>query len=393
MRHIQSLFVGLTLVLAGCGAPASDPNAGGDAGNPDASAPVEAGRADGGTIDASDGSTTPPTTDAGDGGLACGVLASGQELAQGQQIASCNDEGFGAMELDMQTDGNFVLYQSDVCRQPTWASSTNGKGGTKAIMQTDGDLVVVDASNSVLWHSNTAGNPGAHLAIQGDGNLVIYTTANKPIWDTGTWHPKPKNKLWIAQDGATKNSAIETYWHMVLEMSQNFTRMEENWSTGRALEFGGYKVLGSACSVVHSTSATTGQDSSTLQCIENQTGWSISSGDVILYYPQGYGCQDGRNHWNITISHGGNAYSVTAAFGFTGSGSECQEALGSHEVYEASAQWSAGDCCNGQDGCAPNPSPYGWYSFSKCGTTWWAQAVSPTPGTEYTSSACTKLSF
>lgn len=365
----------------------------------DATGPADDGAPpDAGTSDASagrDGGTSPGDAgqDSGPPPITCGALKPGQALQQNEHVDACNGEGFGSMSLVMQGDGNLVLYQNDVCQQATWATGTNGKGGYQAVMQTNGDLVVLNSSGTQIWHSNTAGNAGAYLAIQGDGNLVIYTTANKPIWDTGTWHQKPKNKLWIAQDGATANSGTETFFHIVLEMAFNYTRMETNWQYGRPLALGGYKVLGSPCSTVHSTSATVGQDSATLQCIENQTGWSIASGDVILYYPQGYGCSDGRNHWNIPVSHNGTGYTLEAAFGFTGAGGQCQQALGSHEVYEASGDSRDADCCNGQDGCAATPSPYGWYSFSKCNATWWAQTVAPSPSQEFTASACTKLQF
>ena len=387
MRHLHVVFFFSTfLVACGSGDGNTEPDATPDHASVDA-APEAAPVKDGGVIESS-------TTDGSDAGptIECGVLKSGQELPQGQQIDACSDAGFGKFSLVMQTDGNLVMYQDDVCKIATWASGTYQKGGYKTVMQTDGDLVVLDASANVLWHSNTAGHPGATLAVQPDGNVVVYD-GSKAVWDAGTWHEKPTKKLWIAQDGATANSAIQTYWHIVLEMSLNFGRMETNWTTGRALAFGGYKVIGTSCSVVHSTSASVASDSSTLQCIENQTGWDIASDDVILYYPQGYGCQDGRNHWHIPVTHNSTSYSVEAAFGFTGSGSSCQEALGSHEVYEASAQASAADCCNGQDGCPATPGPYGWYTFSQCGTTWSAQTVSPSLALEYNAGSCTKLQF
>ena len=394
MRQLDTFIVLVAaLAIAGCGSDSGNPDPDGAAPE-DATPTFDAAARDAVSLDAApanDAGASDASADA-DAALECGVLKSGQSLAQGEQVDACSDEGFGAMWLAMQGDGNLVFYQKDVCQQPLWASGTNGKGGYEAVMQTDGDLVVLDAKAAVLWHSNTAGNPGAYAAVQGDGNLVVYTTGAKAIWDSGTWHEKPKKKLWIAQDSATADSSTQDFWRIVLDMSLNFTRMEANWSTGRALALGGYKVLGTPCSVVHSTGATISQDSSTLQCIENQTGWSIASDDVILYFPQGYGCQDGRNHWHIPVSHNGS-FSVEAAFAFTGSGAKCQQALGSHEVYEASAEASAGDCCNGQDGCAATPSPYGWYSFAACGGTWWAQAVAPTPATEYSASACTKLQF
>src|SRR5262249_9496288 len=145
--------------------------------------------------------------------------------------------------------------------------------------------------------------------------------------------------------------------------------------------------------VVHSGGSVS-SDASTLQCIVNQTGWNVGPDDVILYYPKGYGCQDGRNHWHIPVTVHGAQVKVEAAFVFASTSASCQEALGSHGVFEASAEAWAADCCNGQGwpGCAPHPAPYGWYSFSACGGTWWAQEVSPA-GHEFNGAYCTKLSF
>jgi hypothetical protein len=202
----------------------------------------------------------------------------------------------------------------------------------------------------------------------------------------------PSHRLWVAQDSAVAVSSTTAYWDCLLGHS-NFGALASGYSTGRALSLGGVATLRSACGVVHS-GGSVGSDSATLQCIVNQTGWNVGPDDVILYYPHGYGCQDGRNHWHIPVTTHGSTVNVEAAFVFSSNSSSCQEALGSHEVYEASAEASAADCCNGQGwtGCGPNPAPYGWYSFNACGGTWWAQAVSPA-GHEFNGAYCTRLSF
>jgi len=53
--------------------------------------------------------------------------------------------------LDMQGDGNLVLYGENGSGQPVWASGTDG-------------------------------NNGAYLSIQNDGNMVIYDSNDQPIW-------------------------------------------------------------------------------------------------------------------------------------------------------------------------------------------------------------------
>ena len=55
-------------------------------------------------------------------------------------------------------------------------------GTGAALLQTDGNFVVYDASGVGRWSSGTAGNPNAYLAMQDDGNLVIYRSDGQPVW-------------------------------------------------------------------------------------------------------------------------------------------------------------------------------------------------------------------
>jgi hypothetical protein len=109
----------------------------------------------------------------------CGTLATGQALAAGQSLASCN----GDYALAMQGDGNLVLYQNGTA---LWASNTGGSATDKAAMQGDGNLVLYTSSGSAVWNSRTNGNNGADLVVQNDGNAVIYSSSGKALWDTGT---------------------------------------------------------------------------------------------------------------------------------------------------------------------------------------------------------------
>jgi hypothetical protein len=75
-----------------------------------------------------------------------------------------------------------VLYDSGT---PIWASGTNGRTVTQAVMQGDGDLVLLGPAG-VVWNTRTAGNPGARLVLQDDGNAVVYAIDGRPIWSTDT---------------------------------------------------------------------------------------------------------------------------------------------------------------------------------------------------------------
>ncbi len=108
----------------------------------------------------------------------CGVVQAPQGLVAGESFSSCD----GRFDLEMQTDGNLVLYEGTT---PLWNSQTFGTRGWEAIMQADGDFVVYDFW-SRLWHSATQGNPGSYLKVQDDGNLVVYSAQNVALWNAGS---------------------------------------------------------------------------------------------------------------------------------------------------------------------------------------------------------------
>jgi hypothetical protein len=104
-----------------------------------------------------------------------------QQLNIGDQLLSQNQW----VRLDMQDDGNLVLYRVQT-RQPLWASNTHGQPVTHVDMQGDGNLVAYAADGTPFWASNTAGHPGASVVLQDDGNLVIYDPAGAYLWDSNT---------------------------------------------------------------------------------------------------------------------------------------------------------------------------------------------------------------
>lgn len=59
----------------------------------------------------------------------------------------------------------------------------NGDTGNYLSMQTDGNLVLYNGSNTAIWEANTDGyGSSAFLSAQDDGNLVVYYNTNVPIW-------------------------------------------------------------------------------------------------------------------------------------------------------------------------------------------------------------------
>jgi hypothetical protein len=147
----------------------------------------------------------------------CGVIESQQALSQGDTVVSCN----GQFSLDLQTDGNLVLYSGAAnAANALWDTATDaGDGrtpGYRAIMQEDGNFVLYDAHGTAdanrLWSSDTSGHPGAYVDVQDDGNLVIYVGIASPsnaLWATGTERQTNGGGSKCKGSGSSCSSSIE----------------------------------------------------------------------------------------------------------------------------------------------------------------------------------------
>ena len=95
----------------------------------------------------------------------------------------------GRFHLNLQTDGNLVIYDGT---SPIWATGTwnlpDASRPTHADMQADGNLVLYNDANQAAWAAGVFGpnfiNP--YLVMQNDGNLVIYHNGTTPLWASGT---------------------------------------------------------------------------------------------------------------------------------------------------------------------------------------------------------------
>lgn len=115
------------------------------------------------------------------------TLCQGDTLRPGQYLVSGN----GIYKLQMQSDGNFVLYHSST---RIWSSGTNGKTVYQCVMQLDGNLVLYTTRyqlpQNAVWASGSTGSlftfQPYYLTVQNDGNVVIKDANNNVIWATGT---------------------------------------------------------------------------------------------------------------------------------------------------------------------------------------------------------------
>jgi hypothetical protein len=86
--------------------------------------------------------------------------------------------------LLMQTDGNLAIV--DQTGTTRWTSNTAGTG-QKAVFQDDGNFVVYDSQMKTLWSSRTDGHNGAVLVLQTNGDVCIMYEGTS-LWCAGTAH-------------------------------------------------------------------------------------------------------------------------------------------------------------------------------------------------------------
>jgi len=112
-------------------------------------------------------------------GHSVGTLKGNGVLGPQASIHSTN----GAFLLQYRSDGNLVEYYYDGSTYTAvWSSNTSGTSPGQAVMQTDGNFVVYDASSVQRWNSGTSGHPNAYLVLEDDGAIFIYSETGAPLW-------------------------------------------------------------------------------------------------------------------------------------------------------------------------------------------------------------------
>ena len=92
---------------------------------------------------------------------------------------------WGNGKMIMQTNGNLQVL--DEFGNVGYSSATRGRGH-HAIFQTDGNFVIYSSTDRAVWSSYTAASTPRSLAVQTDGNVVIYDANWNVYWTTDTAH-------------------------------------------------------------------------------------------------------------------------------------------------------------------------------------------------------------
>jgi murein DD-endopeptidase MepM/ murein hydrolase activator NlpD len=112
-------------------------------------------------------------------------LSMGEYLSGGMRITSLNGKYFAMM----QTDGNFVIYQSDT-QKALWHTNTYGGNYTsyRAMMQTDGNFVVYGIKNgamTALWNAGThVYGSGTYRLELGDDSVLRVKKNGNTVWNS-----------------------------------------------------------------------------------------------------------------------------------------------------------------------------------------------------------------
>ncbi|GAB2599937.1 hypothetical protein Aab01nite_65820 [Paractinoplanes abujensis] len=111
------------------------------------------------------------------------TLAPGRSLHRQSALRSSD----GRFQLWLQGDGNLVLYLGSTV---LW--SKTGLKAIRLTNQNDGSLALFDGAGTKVWSTPTAGRGPSDLNLQNDGNLVLYprSTPLTASWSTGTWGHK-----------------------------------------------------------------------------------------------------------------------------------------------------------------------------------------------------------
>lgn len=105
----------------------------------------------------------------------CGPsLQTNRVLRRGMTVWSAN----GEYRLSLQTDGNLVLYSK--AGRALWANYQFDTA--HAIMQIDGNFVTYRSNGTANWSTRTWGSGATRIEVQSDGNLVVYAGTVPKWW-------------------------------------------------------------------------------------------------------------------------------------------------------------------------------------------------------------------
>jgi hypothetical protein len=112
------------------------------------------------------------------------VMLVGQTLRRTLRRQSLNSPS-GSCWLLHQDDGDLVLYRNELGNAvPLWASNTHGTSVGDLELQDDGNLVLYDRDRRAVWATGTAGQPVARLAVRDERTVVLEAADGSELWSS-----------------------------------------------------------------------------------------------------------------------------------------------------------------------------------------------------------------
>ena len=143
-------------------------------------------------------------------------------------------------KLVMQPDGNLVMYDYDAENAKEnaalFASGTSGTFNTRALFQTDGNLVIYNLRDQAVWRTGTFGYPNAVLTLQEDGEVrILRADADRPVWGQFLSYPNAGLVLRLGDRLLTPTRELVFQAHdgnLVLYRLENGFQREALWASG-----------------------------------------------------------------------------------------------------------------------------------------------------------------
>ena len=150
----------------------------------------------------------------------------------------------------------------------------------------------------------------------------------------------PGRRLWIAYETGTTTcvSQLTDFWDCLLSHS-SFDDLVLSYGTGYTLGWGGIAQVPSSCGIDYG-------------CATSAAKWSVGPLDVVVIVTAGG--VGGQNDWTPSVTVNGKTVPIHGAHIGDASG-DCgmQTAYSMHEVYEATTDPGAADCCDGEIPATP----------------------------------------
>jgi hypothetical protein len=173
-------------------------------------------------------------------------LNPGTIVKAGDYIVSPN----GKFVTTMQYDGNLVTYAGS---RAVWNSGTPGSFGNYVVFQSDGNLVVYNASNVALWWSGTSGISADRATLGDDGNLRVYANTTEKYNTNNKVNSYAVNKIGgqIAS-GTRLNSgdylqSPDYRYSLIMQSNGNLVMYSADgapiWNSGTAGQSGSYATM------------------------------------------------------------------------------------------------------------------------------------------------------